>query len=358
MDIEESTLRYEEWLGKQTALYRPHLKLKHDLMREGVFAFFRATFYRWIQVWPEICSELVAAPKVLSIGDLHVENFGTWRDKEGRLVWGVNDFDEAYPLPYTNDLVRLAASAEIADATDDLHVKPKEACDAILTGYIEAIKSGGEPFVVEEEHKKLRAMALGNLRAPARFWKKLDMQKKLKGNIPGMARKTLEDLLPEPGLTYRLVSRVSGLGSLGRFRVVAITDWCGGQSAREAKALAPSACVWARGGAGADTILYQSILDQAVRCHDPFVRVNGSWVGRRLSPHCSRIPIDDLPEERDEHRLLYFMGWETANVHLGSKKAVDAVRRDLVKRPADWLRSASKAMVKTMTRDWKDWRDA
>jgi hypothetical protein len=139
---------------------------------------------------------------------------------------------------------------------------------------------------------------------------------------------------------------------------VAIGDWRGGKTAREAKALAPSACVWARGGADSGAILYQSILDRAVRCRDPFVLVNGSWVGRRLSPHCSRIPIDELPAERDEHRLLYFMGWETANVHLGSKKAVDAIRRDLARRPAGWLRAAAKAMVKAVTRDWKDWKSA
>ena len=358
LNISLATRRYEEWLAKYTALYRPHLKLKHDLMREGVFPFFRATFYRWVQVWSEICSELVSAPEVLAIGDLHVENFGTWRDREGRLIWGVNDFDEAYPLPYTNDLVRLAASAEIADATDDLQIKPKEACEAILTGYTKAMKSAGEPLVLEEEHGQLRAMALGNLRAPARFWQKLEAQKKLEGSVPADARKTLEDLMPEPGLPYRLLSRVSGLGSLGRYRVVAIGDWCGGKVAREAKALALSACVWARCGTASDTLLYQSILDRAVRCRDPFVLVNGSWVGRRLSPHCSRIPIDDLPQERDEHRLLYFMGWETANVHLGSKKAVDAIRRDLTKRPAGWLHIAANAMVKSVTRDWKDWKSA
>ena len=28
------------------------------------------------------------APQVLSVGDLHLENFGTWRDADGRLVWG------------------------------------------------------------------------------------------------------------------------------------------------------------------------------------------------------------------------------------------------------------------------------
>ena len=62
----------------------------------------------------------------LAIGDLHVENFGTWRDKEGRLIWGVDDFDEAYSLPYTHDLVRLAASAEIADATDICTSSPRK----------------------------------------------------------------------------------------------------------------------------------------------------------------------------------------------------------------------------------------
>ena len=84
-------------------------------MKESVFAFLRATYYRWIQVWPEVCPQLVSAATVLAIGDLHVENFGTWRDIEGRLVWGINDFDEAYPLPYTNDLVRLASSGKFQD---------------------------------------------------------------------------------------------------------------------------------------------------------------------------------------------------------------------------------------------------
>jgi uncharacterized protein (DUF2252 family) len=57
------------------------------------------------------CAQLADAPQVLAVGDLYTENFGTWRDAEGRLVWGVNDLDEAHPLPYTNDLVRLATRA-------------------------------------------------------------------------------------------------------------------------------------------------------------------------------------------------------------------------------------------------------
>ncbi|WP_426247126.1 DUF2252 domain-containing protein [Nocardioides sp. LHG3406-4] len=43
-------------------------------------------------------------------GDLHVENFGTYLNSDGRLVFDVNDFDEAYLGHYTWDLQRFAAS--------------------------------------------------------------------------------------------------------------------------------------------------------------------------------------------------------------------------------------------------------
>jgi uncharacterized protein DUF2252 len=37
--------------------------------------------------------EVARAPQVLAVGDLHVGCFGTWRDREGRLCWGIDDFD-------------------------------------------------------------------------------------------------------------------------------------------------------------------------------------------------------------------------------------------------------------------------
>ncbi len=43
-------------------------------------------------------------------GDLHVENFGTYLNADGRLVFDVNDFDEAYLGRFTWDLQRFAAS--------------------------------------------------------------------------------------------------------------------------------------------------------------------------------------------------------------------------------------------------------
>src|SRR5213078_1269822 len=93
----------------------------------------------------------------------------------------------------------------------------------------------------------------------------------VKSAIPASAREALEHLLPAQTLNYRVVRRVAGLGSLGHVRLVALTE-----------------------------ILYPAIMNHAVRAPDPFVQVRGRWIVRRLSPHCSRIELDELPKNRDE----------------------------------------------------------
>src|SRR5213076_1613357 len=110
-----------------------------------------------------------------------------------------------------------------------------------------------------------------------------------------------------------------------------------------------SACVWAE-EAGNAKILYQEALDTAVRSRDPFVRLQKRWIVRRLAPDCSRIELSALPKERDEIRLLEAMGWETANIHLGTAKS-RAILKDLRKRPHGWLYGAAGQMVDAMTAD-------
>jgi hypothetical protein len=155
-----------------------------------------------------------------------------------------------------------------------------------------------------------------------------------------------------------LVRRIAGLGSLGHLRFVAIADYCGGKIAREAKLLAPSAVYWAYGLPKPEEILYQAIVDRAVRCQDPFVHLHGHWILRRLSPHCSRIELSVLPKDRDECRLLFSMGWETANVHLGNPDAVKRIRKHLSKQKANWLYIAASNMAEAVKRDWQAWRRA
>jgi len=357
MNIVKATKRFEAWLGRHTRIVAPDLQLKHERMAQSLFPFLRATFYRWVQVWPEICSDLERAPHILAVGDLHVENFGTWRDGDGRLVWGVNDFDEVSLYPYTLDLVRLATSAILAAREECLAMKPKESTDAILEGYGRGLQEGGRPFVLEEEHGWLRSIALSKLRDPVVFWQKMDRLPALRGEVPESAREAIEHMMPEPGLRYRLVRRIAGLGSLGHARLVAMADWRGGRVAREAKALVPSSLYWLNPKRAPGEILYSAVLRRAVRCPDPYVQLRGHWIVRRLSPHCSRIELEALGSCRGELRLAEAMGRETANIHLGTEEKHGKILKDFRKRKGNWLLGAAQAMAAATVTDWKAWRE-
>ena len=356
MDFIHATQKYEAWLGERIPLIRADLDRKHELMREGPFPFMRATFYRWAQTWPEVCANTANAPEVLGVGDLHVENFGTWRDSEGRLIWGLNDLDEACRLPYTCDLVRLATSARLAIAAEHLTMITQErASRSILQGYRGGLKAGGRAFVLAEHHTALRKMAVERLKQPELFWEKLKALPTWRGKVPPSALKAIRRLLPDSDMECRVVHRVSGLGSLGRRRFVALGDWHSGTIAREAKELTESAWRWARGRRANPEIHYQEALDRARRCPDPFVRVRGRWIVRRLAPDCSRVELSSLPTKHDAVRLLYAMGWETANLHLGTCDA-NVLQTDLAKRGARWLHTAAVKMVESVRSDWEEWR--
>jgi len=199
MTIQQATQKYEAWLSAHLRLLDADLKTKHRRMAEDPFSFLRATFYRWAQLWPQLCPELAKAPPVLAIGDLHLENFGTWRDAEGRLIWGINDLDEACRLSYANDLVRLATSALVAIRGGDLSIGAATACDAVLEGYTESLREGGIPFVLSERHPWLRDLATNNLRDPVRFWGRFDKLPTIR-SAPDDVMRILKAAMPELGL--------------------------------------------------------------------------------------------------------------------------------------------------------------
>ena len=135
---------------------------------------------------------------------------------------------------------------------------------------------------------------------------------------------------------------------------MALAEWGGGLVAREAKAArAVGGTVWARRGeASAGTAA--RLLKLAVRVPDPFYAIRADWVVRRLAPDCSRIELADLPGKRDEQKLLRAMGWETANMHLGTRRA--GVRADLKSRPPRWLADAAVRMAEAVSKDWRQWQ--
>jgi hypothetical protein len=258
-------------------------------------------------------------------------------------------------MAYANDLVRLAVSARLAISEHHLGCDPTDACDAILAGYREAFGKGGKPFVLAEQHGWLRDLATGELGDPVIYWQKFNQLPTVQAGLPAPLKAALNQALPEVGLPFRVVHRQAGLGSLGRRRFTALAEWRGGWIAREAKELVVSAWHWLRKDRGDTGVLYQRAMGQAVRVPDPFVGVNGHWLIRRLAPDCNRIELGSVPRTRQELKLLHAMGWETANIHLGTKAAARLVLRDLNQRPDKWLRRAAEAMAQATVDDWKGW---
>jgi hypothetical protein len=224
------------------------------------------------------------------------------------------------------------------------------------------LRAEGAPIVLAERQDHLDKLGIAELEPPAHFWRKLDALPVARGPVPAAVTRALRATLPDRRLAYKVVRREAGTGSMGQARYVAIADWQGGRIAREAKALLPSACVWAAAATGAHArpgqrqVYHERALRASIRAADPFQCVVGGWLVRRLSPDSNPILMADLDAKRDEALLLHAMGVETANVHLGTRRVRAAILRDLARRRGRWLHQAAKAMANWLEQDWKDYR--
>ena len=358
MDIFEATRDYESWMRGKLEVFEDDLALKTQILARDPFTFLRGTFYRWMQLFPDACEKAADAPVVYSVGDLHASNFGTWRDARDDLIWGINDFDDATFLPYTQDLIRLATSVELASETQRLKINLEEACDAILDGYHESLQKGGRPLAVGKEGDWLKKAYGRSELQKEKFWEKLNQCALMEREAPPEVQAMLEAALPALGLTYRILHRQAGVGSLGRPRFTAIAGWQGGYAAVEAKALIPSAALWAQSKAQGKDVLYEEVLARAVRRPDPILKAYEGWVVRGLAHDRRRIGLSELGPERDERRMMHAMGWETANIHLGTRAKVKDVLKDLQDRKESWLKKSAEKMADVTIREWEMWKAA
>ncbi len=110
-------------------------------------------------------------------GDLHAENFGTYLASNGRLIFNVNDFDEAYVGPFTWDLKRFAASAALIGYTkalsDEMISRLVRTYAAAYRERIAALAAGAAPaevppFTLDTARGPLLG-ALRDARARTRF---------------------------------------------------------------------------------------------------------------------------------------------------------------------------------------------
>lgn len=350
--IVESVDRYEAWLKRQLGadFVKSDLKKKHKKMRSGAFPFLRATYWRWAEriLDPDVCPELKRAPAVLAVGDIHLENFGTWRDVDGRLIWGVNDFDEAAIMPYALDLVRLGTSALLGCPGADLEAM----CAQILRGYRRGLVNP-HAIVLDKDYAWLRELTVVPNEDRAHFWAKfegLDEQEP-----PPQFAKALDESMPAPHLPILFHTRTAGVGSLGRPRWVGIADWHGAPVMREAKAVVPSGWELSR-AARAQAHRCHEIATGRYRAPDPWYALTGRIVVRRLSPNNRKIEAEGDAAALAKRKMLRAMGRDLAAVHIGVTDHRRAIERDLDQRKRGWLVAAVERAARFVRADYKAWK--
>ncbi|WP_368622062.1 DUF2252 domain-containing protein [Paraburkholderia sp. BR13444] len=126
------------------------LAMKYKAMRGSPFVFLRGTCHLFYQRLPR-ASVLDDAPHVWICGDMHLENFGSYKGDNRLVYFDNNDFDEACLAPAPYELVRLLTSVLVGAA--DLKLSRAEAlalCHTALDAYGAALAYGKSRWIEAE----------------------------------------------------------------------------------------------------------------------------------------------------------------------------------------------------------------
>ena len=122
---------------------------KYRKMAADPFAFYRGSaclFYSDVTTREDEYAD-DRTSRIWIHGDLHPENFGTYMNANGRLVFDVNDFDEAYLGHYTWDLQRFAAGLALMGWQKAL---PEDAVRNLIARYLRAYLSQVNAYLQDD----------------------------------------------------------------------------------------------------------------------------------------------------------------------------------------------------------------
>ena len=138
MSFRSDNADFEAWLATQCDVVKSDIAYKHRRMKKSAFIFLRATYFRWARKIGDWCPELMDAPRVLSVGDLHLENFGTWRDADGRLARLHLNLLQAMGFEIAS--IHAAGAASVTALKADLRKRPPGWLNTAATVAAEAVK--------------------------------------------------------------------------------------------------------------------------------------------------------------------------------------------------------------------------
>jgi uncharacterized protein (DUF2252 family) len=110
------------------------LRMKYAKMASDPFVFFRGSCHLFYGDWPDH-DVLDEAPLAWISGDLHLENFGSYRGANRLVYFDITDFDEAALAPASWEVARCATSLLLAAA--DLRLD-RTASERLVRAYLDA----------------------------------------------------------------------------------------------------------------------------------------------------------------------------------------------------------------------------
>jgi uncharacterized protein (DUF2252 family) len=213
------------------------LPTKYEAMAENAFRFYRGTCHLFYEDLAA-AEALPLSPLTWICGDLHIENFGSYKGDNKLVYFDLNDFDEAALAPASYELARMLASIFIA--FDSLEIGPEKAmkmaklylktysatlargkaisieprtAKGIVCDFLQAAARSGEKELLKKRtvsHRKQIILSLENERH-------FKLEKKLRGELMAHINDWIKTSSDGP-YNYEVISavfRLAGTGSIG-----------------------------------------------------------------------------------------------------------------------------------------------
>lgn len=142
------------------------LQLKYSNIRNDPFTFLRGTCHLFYERLPQ-SGLMRSAPLAWICGDLHLENFGSYKGDNRLAYFDLNDFDEAALAPVSWELVRLLSSILIA-ADGSPNTDSKLLCRSLIDAYGAALVQGKARWVERDLAQGMVGVLLNGLRGRQR----------------------------------------------------------------------------------------------------------------------------------------------------------------------------------------------
>lgn len=138
------------------------LQLKYKKMKENPFVFLRGSCHLFYEDWPNH-SPLNQAPLSWICGDLHLENFGSYKGNNRLTYFDINDFDESVLAPCTFDVTRFITSLFLAVDEIEFSAVPLALATLFLNSYTAALSDGKARWIERDTAEGLVEVLLNEV---------------------------------------------------------------------------------------------------------------------------------------------------------------------------------------------------